>query len=131
MQRRAFIILLGGAAVVGPSTARAEQAVKLPTIGFSGPARWAPAFEHRLRELGWIAERTVVIEHRSAEGHTERYTEIATEFVRLNVNVIVTVGGSPTLAAKQATSLIPIVFLSGDPVGGAPCDPCARARPYR
>jgi putative ABC transport system substrate-binding protein len=117
MRRREFITLVGVAAVMGPSAARAQQAAKLPTIGFSGPALWAPAFEQRLRELGWVAARTVAIEYRSAEGHNERYSEIATEFVRLKVNVIVTVGGSPTLAAKRATSLIPIVFVSGDPVG--------------
>lgn len=117
MRRREFITLVGVAAVMGPSTARAQQAAKLPTIGFSGPALWAPAFEQRLRELGWVAARTVAIEYRSAEGHNERYSEIATEFVRLKVNVIVTVGGSPTLAAQRATSLIPIVFVSGDPVG--------------
>jgi putative tryptophan/tyrosine transport system substrate-binding protein len=96
MKRREFITLVGVAAVMGPSTARAEQAARLPTIGYSGPGRWAPAFEQRLRELGWIAGQTVAIEYRSAEGHTERFTEIATEFVRLKVNVIVTVGGSPT-----------------------------------
>jgi putative ABC transport system substrate-binding protein len=117
MKRREFITLVGVAAVMGPSTARAQQAAKLPTIGFSGPALWAPAFEQRLRELGWVAARTVAIEYRSAEGHNERYSEIATEFVRLKVNVIVTVGGSPTLAAQRVTSLIPIVFVSGDPVG--------------
>jgi len=117
MRRREFITLVGVAAVIGPSTARAQQAAKLPAIGFSGPALWAPAFEQRLRELGWVAARTVAIEYRSAEGHNERYSEIATEFVRLKVNVIVTVGGSPTLAAQRATSLIPIVFVSGDPVG--------------
>ena len=97
MRRREFITLVGVAAVMGPSAARAQQAAKLPTIGFSGPALWAPAFEQRLRELGWVAARTVAIEYRSAEGHNERYSEIATEFVRLKVNVIVTVGGSPTL----------------------------------
>ena len=117
MRRREFITLVGVAAVMCPSTARTQQAAKLPTIGFSGPALWAPAFEQRLRELGWVAARTVAIEYRSAEGHNERYSEIATEFVRLKVNVIVTVGGSPTLAAQRATSLIPIVFVSGDPVG--------------
>jgi putative tryptophan/tyrosine transport system substrate-binding protein len=117
MRRREFITLVGVGAVMGPSTARAQQAAKLPTIGFSGPAPLGPAFEQRLRELGWIAGRTVAIEYRSAEGRNERFTEIATEFVRLKVDVIVTLGESPTLAAKQATSLIPIVFVSGDPVG--------------
>ncbi|KGT78641.1 hypothetical protein MA20_14645 [Bradyrhizobium japonicum] len=117
MRRREFITLVGFAAVMGPSPARAEQTRKLPIIGFLGPAWSAQDFEDRLRELGWIAGRTVTIEYRSAEGHTERSNEIATEFVRLKVNVIVTVGGSPTLAVKRATSLIPIVSISGDPVG--------------
>jgi len=88
MRRREFITLVGVAAVMGPSAARAQQAAKLPTIGFSGPALWAPAFEQRLRELGLVAARTVAIEYRSAEGHNERYSEIATEFVRLKVNDI-------------------------------------------
>jgi ABC-type uncharacterized transport system substrate-binding protein len=118
MKRREFITLAGVAAVLGPNAARAEQAGKLPIIGFFGPARSAPSFEGRLNELGWIAGRTVAIEYRSAEGQTERFTEIATEFVRLEVNIIVTIGGSPTLAVKHATSLIPIVFvIPGDPVG--------------
>jgi putative tryptophan/tyrosine transport system substrate-binding protein len=113
MKRREFITLVVGAAVMGTSNARAG---KLPTIGFLGPAQWVPPFEQRLRELGWIAGGTVAIEYRSAEGRSERLTEIATEFVRLEVNVIVTVGGSPALAVKHATSLIPIVFISGDPI---------------
>ncbi len=71
----------------------------------------------RLRELGWIEGRTVAIEYRWAEGRSERYVEIAAEFVRLKVDVIVTPGGA-TLAAKQATSVIPIVFeAASDPVG--------------
>lgn len=117
MRRREFITLVSVAAAMGPSTARAEQTRKLPIIGFLGPAWSAPDFENQLRDLGWIAGRTVAIEYRSAEGHTERSTEIATEFVRLKVDVIVTVGGSPTLAVKRVTSLIPIVSISGDPVG--------------
>ena len=72
----------------------------------------------RLRELGWIEGRTVAIEYRWAEGRSERYVEIAAEFVRLKVDVIVT-PGSATLAAKEATSVIPIVFAAAsDPVGG-------------
>jgi putative tryptophan/tyrosine transport system substrate-binding protein len=72
----------------------------------------------RLRDLGWVEGRNVAIEFRWAEGRTERYTEIATEFVRLNVDVIVTTGGA-VLATKQVTSVIPIVFaLALDPVGG-------------
>ena len=72
----------------------------------------------RLRELGWILDRTIAIEYRWSEGSIERYTEIAAEFVRLNVDVIVT-GSHAVPAAKQATSVIPIVFvLALDPVGG-------------
>jgi putative ABC transport system substrate-binding protein len=124
MRRREFITLLGGAAttVARPFAARAQRP-KLPTIGFLGastPSAWTPwvaAFEQRLRELGWIEGRTVAIEYRWAEGRTERFPEIAAEFVRRKVDVIVTSGGALP-AAKQATSVIPIVFaLATDPVG--------------
>jgi ABC-type uncharacterized transport system substrate-binding protein len=124
LKRREFIALLGGAAVVWPLTARAQQLAKLPTIGFLGAttasfqSQHIAAFVRRLRELGWIEGHTVAIEYRWAEGRPERFAEIATEFVRLKVDVIVTLGGA-VLAAKQATSVIPIVFASaGDPVGG-------------
>jgi putative ABC transport system substrate-binding protein len=124
MKRREFITLLGGAAttVAWPFGARAQRS-KLPTIGFLGastPSAWIPwvaAFEQRLRELGWIKGRTVAIEYRWAEGRTERFAEIAAEFVRRKVDVIITSGGALP-AAKQATSVIPIVFaLATDPVG--------------
>ena len=114
MQRREFIMLLGGA-TAWPLAARAQQPGKLPTIGFLGAAtpsawsQWVAAFVQRLRELGWIDGRTVVIEFRWAEGRTERYAEIAAEFVRLKVDVIVR-REPRVLAAKQATSIIPIVF---------------------
>jgi putative tryptophan/tyrosine transport system substrate-binding protein len=123
MKRREFITLLGGAAA-WPLAAGAQQPAKLPTIGLLGaatPATWSVfivAFVRRLRELGWIEGRTIAIEYRWAEGRRERYAEIAAEFVRLKVDVIVTSGGA-ALAAKQATSLIPIVFAAAaDPVGG-------------
>src|SRR5262252_7316368 len=112
--RREFITLLGGAAA-SPLAARAQQAGKLPTIGFLGGATatawsyWSEAFVQRLRELGWSEGRTVAIEYRWAEGRHERAAEIAAEFVRLKVDVILTSGGV-LLAAKQATSTIPIVF---------------------
>ena len=78
---------------------------------------WTAAFVQRLRELGWIEGRTVAIEYRWAEGRNERFAEIAAEFVRKNVDIIVTAGGA-VVAAKQATSTIPIVFaLASDPVG--------------
>src|SRR5262245_16676896 len=123
MRRREFIALLGGAAATWPLVAHAQQAGKLPTIRFLGattPATWSlfvAAFVQRLRELGWSEGRTIAIEYRWAEGRPERFAEIAAEFVRLKVDVIVTAGGA-VLAAKQATSLIPIVFaVAADPVG--------------
>jgi putative ABC transport system substrate-binding protein len=123
MKRREFITLLGGAAVAWPLAAPAQQAAKLPTIGLLGAATasaWAPstaAFAQRLRELNWIEGRTIVIEYRWAEGRSERYAEIAAEFVRIKVDVIVT-SGIAALAVKQATSVIPIVFATAvDPVG--------------
>jgi putative tryptophan/tyrosine transport system substrate-binding protein len=123
MKRREFIALLGGAAASFPLAARAQQAGKLPTIGFLGAGSaatwgtWIAAFVQRLGELGWIEGRNVAIEIRWAEGRSERFAEIAAEFVRLKVDIIVTSGGAAP-AAKQATTAIPIVFLlAGDPVG--------------
>ena len=121
-RRREVITLLGGAAA-WPLAARAQQAAKLRTIGFLGTttptvwASWTAAFVRRLGELGWIEGRSVAIEYRWAESRVERFTEIAAEFARLNVDVIVT-AGLGVAAAKQATSVVPIVFaLSNDPVG--------------
>ena len=123
MKRREFITLLGGAAAAWPLAARA-QAGKVPTIGFLGPttpssqSQHVAAFVQRLRELGWIEGRTITIEVRWAEGRSERFAEIAAEFVRLKVDVILTQTTPAVLAAKQATSVIPIVFATaGDPVG--------------
>jgi putative tryptophan/tyrosine transport system substrate-binding protein len=124
MKRRAFLTLLGGSAVSWPLAARAQQPAKLPTIGYLGGGgsinqrAWVDAFVQRLRELGWIEGRTVVIEYRWAEGRSERAAETAAEFVRLKADVIVTDGTPSIVAAKQATSVIPIVFAAaGDPVG--------------
>jgi ABC-type uncharacterized transport system substrate-binding protein len=121
--RREFITLLGGAAA-WPLGARAQQAARLPTIGFLGAstpaaqAHMVAALVQRLRELGWIEGRTIAIEYRWAEGRDERYNEIAAEFVRLKVDVILTHGTQATTAAKQATSVIPIVAaVIGDPIG--------------
>jgi ABC-type uncharacterized transport system substrate-binding protein len=123
MRRREFITLLGGTTAAWPLAARAQQPGKLPTIGFLGTttpsaqSQWTAAFVQRLRELGWIEGRTVAIEIRWAEGRSERYTEIAAELVRLKVDIIVTAGAA-VLAAKQATSAIPIVFAAAnDPLG--------------
>ena len=76
------------------------------------------AFVQRLRELSWIENRTVAIEYRWAEGREERFAEIAAEFVRLKVDVILTYATPSSIAAKKATAAIPIVFAAaGDPVG--------------
>jgi putative ABC transport system substrate-binding protein len=100
----------------------AQQSGRLPTIGFLGAdalgfGPWTAAFVARLRELGWIDGRTIAIEYRWSEGRNERYAEIAAEFVRMKVDVIVTVGSAvPTI--RQATGAIPIVFaVAIDPVG--------------
>jgi putative tryptophan/tyrosine transport system substrate-binding protein len=124
IRRREFITLLGGAAATWPLAARAQQPARLPTIGFLGSStplamgQWVAAFVQRLRDLGWTEGRTVVIEYRWAEGRSSRAAEIAAEFVRLKVDVIVTYSTAPVIAAKQATSVIPIVFAAAnDPVG--------------
>jgi len=124
LRRRQFLTLLGGAAATWPLAARAQQAGKLPTIGFLGAStalaggQWAVAFVQRLRELGWIENRTVTIEHRWAEGRDERFAEIAAEFIRIKVDVIVTYGTASAIAAKKATAVIPIVIAgAGDLVG--------------
>jgi ABC-type uncharacterized transport system substrate-binding protein len=120
--RRTLIILLGGAAA-WPLAASAQQSAKIPTIGFlgAGPSiesQRVAAFVQRLRELAWIDGRNLAIEYRWSEGRNERYAENAAELVRLKVDVIVTSTTPPTLAAKQATSVIPIVFAAAnDPVG--------------
>ena len=124
--RRELITLLGGGAASWPLAARAEQPGKLPTIGYLGTTTasawspWTAAFVQRLREIGWIEGRNLAIEYRWAEARSEHFAEIAAEFVRLKVDVIVT-GGNAAVAVKQATSVVPIVFvLAGDPVGTWP-----------
>jgi len=123
MKRREFITLLGTAAAGWPLAARARQSA-MPVIGLMGAGSAAAqshltsAFLQRLRELGWTEGRELRIEYRWAEGRPQRFAEIAAEFVRLKVDLILTHNTPPTLAAKQATSVIPIVFATaGDPVG--------------
>jgi putative ABC transport system substrate-binding protein len=121
MRRRNFITLLGAAAA-WPLAARAQQAGKVPTIGFLGAdaAGWRPwtdAFVGQLRKLGWIEGRTIAIEYRWSQARPERAAEIAAEFVRLKVDVIVT-SGTAVPTVKQATAVIPVVFaITIDPVG--------------
>ncbi len=123
MRRRNFIQGIA-ASTAWSFTARAQQVRKVPIIGLMGAASlsvmgpWINALVQRLRELGWIDGQTITIEYRWAEGKVDRYISIAAEFVQLNVDVIVTSATPPILAAKKATSTIPIVFAAaGDPVG--------------
>jgi putative tryptophan/tyrosine transport system substrate-binding protein len=122
MKRREFVTLVGCAVATWPLAARAQQAGHLPVIGFLGSdalawSSWTAEFAARLRELGWIDGRTIAIEYRWDEGRSERDAEIAAEFVRLKVNVIVA-NGFAAATLKQATAVIPIIFtLALDPVG--------------
>jgi len=124
MRRREFIALFGAAIGVWPLATHAQQAGKLPVIGFLGAntpsvqSEWTEAFVHRLRELGWTEDHNIRIEYRWAEGRFDRSPKLADELVQLNVDVIVTHATANVLAAKQATSSIPIVFAAvADPVG--------------
>jgi putative ABC transport system substrate-binding protein len=116
-------MLFGGAAISAPFAANAQQAAKPPMIGFLGASSrvaissWTDAFVRRLGELGWIDGRSVTIVYRWAEGRPDRARDLARELVSLGVNVIVTHANAGVIAAKQATSTIPIVFgAAGDPV---------------
>jgi putative tryptophan/tyrosine transport system substrate-binding protein len=120
MRRREFVVFLVTAAANWPPSALARNRENLPVIGYMGAGtpsswrQWTEAFLQRLHELGWVDGRNVAIEYRWAEGDIERYADIAKEFVRLNVDIIFTVGGE---AAKQATSSVPVVgALMPDPV---------------
>ena len=121
MNRRGFIALFGGVAATWPLAAQAQPSAKRPTLGLlipGSPASYGQrvaALVQRLRELGWVDGRTIVIEYRWAA--TQHFDEIAAEFVRSKVDVIFTSGTPPTVAAKRATSEIPIVFApAGDPL---------------
>jgi len=123
MRRRQFIVLLSGAVIAPSHAARAQQKTKLRTIGILGVATalaWKPliaAFVQRLSDLGWVEGQDINIEYRWAEGHSERFTDLADSLVRLNVDVIVTAGGA-VVAAKEATPAIPIIFaVASDPIG--------------
>lgn len=125
MRRREFVTLLGGGlAAARPLVTRAQQSSRLPTIGFLGPSTQAAGrdrvavFEERLKALGWIPDQTVAVKYQWADGKTERFKEIAVGFVQERVDVIATWGTATALAAKSATSVIPIVFtIVSDPVG--------------
>jgi putative ABC transport system substrate-binding protein len=122
MRRREFITLLGGAAAAWPLSARSATG-KRPIVGFLVPgtevayAPWIVGFVQRMHERGWTEGDNVEIVYRWTEGVKERYAGIVAEFVRFKVDVIVTSGSEGVVAAKQATSAIPIVFTAtADPV---------------
>jgi putative ABC transport system substrate-binding protein len=125
LRRREFIALFGGAAVAWPLAARAQQAAKVPSIGYLSPgsASLGPldrhhAFQRGLRELGYVEGQNIVIEYRFAEGKFDRLADLAAELVALNVDVIVTAATQASLAAKNATKTIPIVMAAvSDPIG--------------
>jgi putative tryptophan/tyrosine transport system substrate-binding protein len=123
MKRREFITLMGGAAAAWPLSARAQRG-PAPVIGFLNSLsreRWLDylaSFHKGLKEAGYVEGQNVTIDYRWAEGHYERLPALATDLVRQHVDLIVATGGNPsTVAAKSATSNIPIVFIvAGDPV---------------
>jgi hypothetical protein len=117
MRRRDFIKVIAGSVAAWPVAARAQQSAKIPRIGIIDPAaRWDP-FRQGLRDLGYIEGRDIAIEYRSAETRPERLVAAAIELARLPVDVMVTFGSPATQAAKQATTIIPIVMIGiGDPV---------------
>jgi putative ABC transport system substrate-binding protein len=123
MQRRDFITLLGGVAAAWPLAARAQQTGKIFRIGFlwDSPLVFPEAmeaFRKEIRELGYVEGRTIIIEHRWAEGKPEKMRQLAEELVQLKVDVIVAPSSIYTAAAKEATSSIPIIFFShADPLG--------------
>jgi putative tryptophan/tyrosine transport system substrate-binding protein len=122
MRRRDFINFLGGAAATWPLAARAQQPARVYNIAMLGSARTNSrayvAFSEAFRQLGWIEGKNVVLVYRSADNHVDRLPKLAVELVRLKVDVIVTAGTLASLAAKHATTTIPIVMAAaGDPLG--------------
>ena len=123
MRRRDFIILLAGAMGGWPSAGRAQQKV-MPVVGFlntGSPGPTAPfvaAFLQGLHETGYVEGQNVAIEYRWAEGNDDRLPGLAADLVGRKVDVIATIAAAPALAAKNATTTIPIVFAGvGDPIG--------------
>ena len=116
MKRRDFIMLLGGAAAAWPLVARAQQTAKIPRIGLLSPftpadtAPWHQAFLRGLSDLGWVDGKNIAVEYRYSDGRNDRLPGLIADPVRLKVDIIVTAVTNDTLAAKNATSKIPIVM---------------------
>ena len=126
MRRREFFTLLGASAAAWPRVARAQQPAKVPRIGFLATAPFdTPEFREArdpflqgMRELGYVEGKNIIIEYRSADGKQERFTSLANELVRMNVDLIVALATPHARAAQQATRTIPIVVsVMSDPVG--------------
>lgn len=122
MKRREFVALLGGA-VAFARPARAQQAAKVPRIGFLGnstaalEANLVEPFREGLRDLGYVEGRNILIEYRWAEGQYERFPTLIAELIALKVDVIVTAGTPASVAVKKATTSVPVVMVAvGDPV---------------
>src|SRR5947207_9981201 len=132
MRRREFIAILGTAAAL-PLATHAQQTAKLPRVGWLSPGsqisdqNFLASFRDGLRELGWMVGQNIAIEPRWAEGRFERLPDLAAELVQLKVDVIVANVTQASLAAKRATSTIPIVMVGvGDPLGSGLVDSLAR-----
>jgi len=124
MRRRDFLALLGGAVAAVPLAIAAQEARKLPRIGFLGnstaslEANLVGPFRESLRNLGYVEGRNISIEYRWAEGNYDRFPTLIAELIALKVDVIVTAGTPAALAVKKATASIPLVMVAvGDPVG--------------
>jgi putative tryptophan/tyrosine transport system substrate-binding protein len=122
MKRRAFITLVGGAAAAWPLAAHAQQKGKLPLVGVLNPGSTdtpgTAGFYDGLRELGYSEGLNIAIERRYGDWNTDRFQQLAADLVRLKVDVIIVISTSPARAAKQATSIIPIVVGGmANPVG--------------
>src|SRR5262247_3174337 len=124
MDRRRFLLTSMASALAAPLAAEAQQAAKVPRIGFlsltspSDRPLLLDAFRQGLRELGWVEGQNIAIDYRYAEGRVDRLRDLAAELVRLRVDLIVSFGTQGVTAAKNATEQIPIVMIAvRDPVG--------------
>src|SRR5262245_57750538 len=120
MRRRQFITFAAGAVLAWPLPARAQQTPKRPTIGFlragQPPKSWVEAFQQGLRERGYVDGQNIVVEFRFTDDSLDRLPQLAEELVRLKVDVILASAPPAALAAKKATTSVPIVFVLNNPV---------------